>query len=406
MNAQNRQISPENLPGAAMPLPGDQNARATPVHCGKRASASPVQLANEGEPEELHLLSNEFAVSPDGWVQLVPYGDFAHGEGMQRFTKDDAVNLVNEFNGLLSLPQRLLGLPWYIGHPDHPKFKARYTDTKAYGRIKGLEAREDGLFANVKWSPAGEALIKDEAFAGHSINWGARKVGGVYRPCRIKSVGFTNEPNIPVAPITLANEEDTLMKKQLIEKLGLPADATDEQVLAAVDLANEAKSRADRADADKAAAEAAKTTAETALANEVTAKTAAETAAETLKAEKLTAETALANERKARIGLVLDGAIRDGKITAADRDRVAGELEADFDARLTELANAKPVMKTEPRTKNLGQRKESSAASDKVVELCNERMAKTNEDWTAAWAAVKRENPALFVQMQETAKAQ
>jgi hypothetical protein len=224
-------------------------------------------------------------------------------------------------------------------------------------------------------------------------------------PVRLKSVGFTNEPNIEVDPITLANEAEEFMKAQLIAKLGLPADATDEQVLAAVDLANEAKSRADQADADKAAAEAAKTTAETALANEVTAKETAETRIREVETEKVTAETALANERKARIGLVLDGAIRDGKITAADRERVAGELEANFDTRLTELANAKPVMKTEPRTKNLGQRKETSAASDKVVELCNERMAKTNEDWTTAWAAVKRENPALFVQMQETAKA-
>ena len=367
---------------------------------------TPVLLANEGDPEELHLLSNEFTPGSDGWVRLSKYGNFPHAQGLQRFFKDDAVNLINEFNGLLRTPQRLLGLPWYIGHPDHPKFKDRYTDTKAYGRIKAMEARDDGLFANVKWSPAGEELIRSEAFHGHSMNWGCRLINGAYVPVRLKSVGFTNEPNIEVDPITLANEEDTLMKKQLIEKLGLPADATDEQVLAAVDLANEAKNRADQADADKAAAEAAKTTAETALANEVTAKTAAETAKADADAAKATAETALANERKARIGLVLDGAIRDGKITTADRDRVAGELEANFETRLTELANAKPVVKTEPRTKNLGQRKETSAASDKVVELVNERMSKTNEDWTVAWAVVKRENPALFVQMQEPAKAE
>jgi phage I-like protein len=365
-----------------------------------------VFLANEGQAEELHLLSNEFAVAPDGWVQLVPYGNFGHSDGMQRFTKDDAVNLVNEFNGLLGLPQRLLGLPWYIGHPDHPKFKDRYSDTKAYGRIKGLEARESGLFANVKWSPAGEALIKDEAFSGHSINWGAKKVGGVYRPVRIKSVGFTNEPNIPVTPITLANEAEEFMKTQLIAKLGLPADSTDEQVLAAVDLANEAKQKADAAVADKAAAEAAKTQAETALANEVAAKTAAETAKAEADAAKAAVETALANERSERVTLLLDGAIRDGKITAADRERWQGELTASFDTKVVELANAKPVIKTDSRTKNLGQRKEVSAASDKVVELCNERMAKNNEDWTTAWAAVKRENPALFVQMQEPAKAQ
>jgi hypothetical protein len=328
------------------------------------------------------LLGNEFTVTPDGWVQLAPYGDFPHGDGLQRFTAEDARTLVNEFNSLLRTPQRLLGLPWYIGHPDHPRFAERYTDTRAYGRIKALDARAEGLFANVKWSPAGEDLIRSEAFHGHSVNWGARKIGNIYRPVRLKSVGFTNDPNIPVTPVTLANEAETLMKQQLIEKLGLPADSTEEQVLAAVDLANEATLQEKAA---KATAEAAKTTAEAAQA---------------------TAEAALANERSERITLLLDGAIRDGKITPADRDRVAGELTANFTARLTELANSKPVIKTEARTKHLGQRKESNAASDTVVALCNERMAKTGEDWTAAWAGVKRENPALFSQMQETAKAQ
>jgi hypothetical protein len=199
-----------------------------------------------------------------------------------------------------------------------------------------------------------------------------------------------------VDPITLANEAEEFMKTQLIEKLGLPADSTDEQVLAAVDLANEAK-QTETAERLKAATLA--TERETALANE-------KAESDKHKLEKEVAETALANERTARIGLLLDGAIRDGKITAAERDRWQGELTASFESKVVELANAKPVIKTEARTKNLGQRKETSAASDKVVELCNERMAKTNEDWTAAWAAVKREHPALFVQMQEPAAAQ
>lgn len=351
-------------------------------------------LANEGLPEESRLLGNEFAVAADGWVPLVGYGDFVHGEGVQRFMREDAETLVNEFNSLRGLPQRLLGLPWYIGHPDHPKFKDRYADTRAYGRIKGLEAREEGLFANVKWSAAGEDLIRSEAFHGHSVNWGAVKRGGVWRPVRIKSVGFTNEPNIPVRPVTLANEMNDSMKEQLLQKLGLAADATDEQILAAVDAAIEAKRDGENTETLKAE----KLKAEDDLANE-------KAAAEALKAEKLKAEADLANERKARIGLLLDGAIAGGKITAADRGRWEADLGGDFEGKATELANAKPVLKTESQTKNLGQRKESSAAGDKVVELCNERMAKTGEDWTAAWAALKREHPALFDQM-TTAKAE
>ncbi len=390
------------------PSPTRENAFAMGLQWVRRVAGGRAEsafLANEaGETEEPQLLGNEFAPGQDGWVMLAPYGDFQHSQGIQRFTKEDAEGLCNEFNGLLGLPSRLLGLPWYIGHPDHPKFKDRYPDTKAYGRIKGLQAREEGLFANVKWSAAGEDLIRSEAFHGHSVNWGAVKRAGVWRPVRIKSVGFTNEPNIPVTPVTLANEVEESMKQQMLEKLGLPADATDEQILAAVDLANEAKQRADQAATEKATAEAAKLEAETALANETAAKTAAETAAETLKAEKLKAEEALANERAARIGLLLDGAIAAGKVTAADRSRWETDLEANFEAKATELANAKPVIKTVATTKNLGQRKEASAASDKVVELVNERMAATGEEWTPAWAAVKREHPALFDQM-ETAKA-
>jgi hypothetical protein len=100
-----------------------------------------------------------------------------------------------------------IGLPFYIGHPDHEAFKARYTDTKAYGRIKELEARDDGLYGNVKWSGAGKTMVNEEMFHGHSVNWRVRKdTDGNWRPFSIKSVGFTNEPNIPVMPITHANE--------------------------------------------------------------------------------------------------------------------------------------------------------------------------------------------------------
>jgi len=107
-------------------------------------------------------------------------------------------------------------LPWYIGHPDHPAFSDRYKDTRAYGRIKELEARDDGLWASVKFGNEGESLIADESFHGHSVNWFLRedpKQKGVWRPYKLKSVGFTNEPNIPVPPLTSANEAANLFKR-------------------------------------------------------------------------------------------------------------------------------------------------------------------------------------------------
>ena len=144
------------------------------------------------------------------WVNLAPYGDWPNVQGVQRFQKSDADNIVNHFNSVVNTPQRLLGLPWYVGHPDHPAFANKYADTKAYGRIKKLEARDDGLWAGVKFNNDGETLISNESFHGHSTNWFLKQDGAdkkFWRPFKLKSVGFTNEPNIPVDPVTTANEE-------------------------------------------------------------------------------------------------------------------------------------------------------------------------------------------------------
>lgn len=158
------------------------------------------------------LFGNEFSVATSDrmrWVCVAPYGDWPNKQGLQRFTKADAQAICNEFHSVLNTPQRILGAPWYVGHPDHPAFNERYKDTKAYGRIKKLEAREDGLWAGVRFNGDGEKLIADEAFHGHSVNWFLKQDDRdkrAWRPFRLKSVGFTNEPNIPVNPVTTANE--------------------------------------------------------------------------------------------------------------------------------------------------------------------------------------------------------
>ncbi len=144
------------------------------------------------------------------WVCIAPYGDWPNAQGLQRFDQTDAKNLVNQFNGIINTPQRMLGLPWYIGHPDHPNFANKYKDTKAYGRIKQLEARNDGLYAGVKLNDDGEKILASEAFDGHSVNWFLKPDKSdkrAFRPVRLKSVGWTNEPNISVPTFTTANED-------------------------------------------------------------------------------------------------------------------------------------------------------------------------------------------------------
>jgi len=199
----------------------------------RRIGSQVINLANEvtEKTEAFFTFANASMTGESGWVQLTPFGRFKNAGGMQEVKPEDVQAMVNEFQSMGNLPQRVMGLPWYIGHPDHPSFRDTYKDTRAYGRIKGLEARHDpecqrcaafvnskaaascaehGLFANVKWSEPGKKLIESEAFHGHSVNWFLQKVGQVFRPFSLKSVGFTNEPNIPVPAIMSANERQAI----------------------------------------------------------------------------------------------------------------------------------------------------------------------------------------------------
>jgi hypothetical protein len=211
-----------------------------------RIACRAVLLANEATQSKVDLfLSNQLSpreADKEHWVQLSPFGDFANrtagAKVIQRLEPADAQTIANSFNGAGRRITQPLGTPWYIGHPDHPAFRGKpgHDDTKAYGRGQEMAVRADancaacrafanakedaeaapcqqhGLFMRMKWNPDGEHLLTNESFHGHSVNWSAVPDGSqngtpVYRPVRVKSVGFTNEPNIPVKPASLANAE-------------------------------------------------------------------------------------------------------------------------------------------------------------------------------------------------------
>ena len=346
-----------------------------------------VHAANESAPAECDHISaaNELKADADNWVVLAPYGDHDNSVGMQRFRREDADNIVNEFNRLANLPTRLLGLPFYIGHPDHDAFKARYTDTRAYGRIKQLKATDTGLAANIKWSDAGKQLIESEAFHGHSVNWAMRKEGNVWRPFRLKSVGFTNEPNIPVPPVTAANElpgdSNTMNKTEVLnwlksQGIELPPEATDDQIKAALMQIGERLTSA----ANEATTAKAKVTE---LTGQLTA-----------------AITTAANERKERAKLILDTAVTEGRLTAAARPALEAEFanEATFDAAVAKVGALKKALHTQAVSGNLGPRNaEARTKLEQIQAAANERMQKDGCSLQEAHTRLRRENHPLFV---------
>lgn len=367
------------------------NIRLPLLSLAARIRSRVVCVANETASPVLDAIAAVFVANElkeDGWVQLSPFGRFPNAQGLQEFARSDAEAIVNEFESLKNTPQRLLGLPWYIGHPDHPRFADKYRDTKAYGRIKALEVRDDGLFANVKWSAAGRQLVEDGAFHGHSVNWRVRKVGAVFRPFSLKSVGFTNDPQIPVQP-ALANETQPttdMLPKWLIEMLvaagALKADAaapaTEEEAkaLLAPFFANSAKLPV--AEADKAKAE-------TALANEVAAHGVT-------KGRLATAETGFVNERKAHAASLLSAAEKEGRLKPADRAAFEAEFANEFGSAAARLAALKPELKTERRPARFGTTELVSTTGqrrERTRQMVNERMKQAGEDYDTAFAWVQ-----------------
>jgi hypothetical protein len=73
---------------------------------------------------------------------------------------------------------------------------------------------------------------------------------------------------------------------------------------------------------------------------------------------KTTLENSVKTERKERITVLLDNAIGDGRITAAQRPQWAQELENSFDGKSKELATLKPGRsRRESVTGDQGQRR-------------------------------------------------
>ena len=354
-------------------------------------------LANSAGADRVGMtgLSNEIdAPTGDGWARI-PYGEWPHDAGLQRFGRPEAEAMVGYFKNTWNRIKRaVVGMPIFRGHPDLAALANQYPDKGVYGSIADMEARDDGLYLRPVLSPAGAALVNEQGLKFFSPHWLARKLPdeagkAVFAPAFMVSIGLTDRPNI--SGTSLVNTQPTTsmnIPPWLLALLGLANEATEPQVRTAL------------------AALLARPES-TALANETTARTTAETALATATTKLGEAETALANERTAlkaaraaHAETLVAHAIAGGRITEAQKATWLGRLERDFAAESAALANEKPTVKTAAVTAGLGARKVPSEASTKFHALVNERTGK-GEAYQTAWAAVKAtaEGKALFEQM-------
>ena len=263
---------------------------------------------------------------PD-WIRLVPAGEFRAVDGRGPWRIADAAAVITA--SLAAAP-----LPLDENHAtDHA---ARHGgEAPARGWITALEARADGIWGQVEWTPTGRTLLTERAYRAVSPVIEHTRGGTVLRLVR---AALTNTPAVP--GLTLLTEEDPAVDlAQLRAALGLPETADEAAILAGARAAREAE-RALLTRIAGAAGLAADATAETV----VTALTQRAAAGDpsSLAQTVVTLQTQLAAltqaGAQARAVAAVDGAIRAGKPIAALREHYIKRHIADPAAVETELA--------------------------------------------------------------------
>ena len=192
-------------------------------------------------------------------VQLCPFGNFPGEKSMQVCDRAAFEQLIADW--------RANGAKEILMDFEHQSEVERIdSNTTAAAWISNLAIDDErGLVGDVKFTDQGAEAVSNRRLRFLSCTWYTDKQG---RPTKMTTVALTNKPNIPVAPIlnkepvpgvkTVEEKKGSEMDiEKLKQALGLPAEATEEQVLAAIKEGQDAKAKASelQAKAEKAALE-------------------------------------------------------------------------------------------------------------------------------------------------------
>jgi phage I-like protein len=154
--------------------------------------------------------STNFQPSPDGWFHIAPHGTFPHPNGALQVIDAEACDaMLRTFNEEARQPN-FPGLLVDFDHSSHDPAQP----TTAAGWLGALEHRDDGLYAQIRWSDLGHEALTGGRYRLASPVWnradcdqwtalaGDREVVHL-RPRRLDRLALTNDPNLPgLAPLS------------------------------------------------------------------------------------------------------------------------------------------------------------------------------------------------------------
>lgn len=309
---------------------------------------------------KLFNLSHEFsAPAAEDKPIFLPFGTWAYdGKISQTFTREAAARIANELAADVAAGNP--GIPVYQGHPDVPSLAAKYPDKGALGWVKKIDLSNEGCSLSVEWD-----RFPGKGFGWFSPYWFGEKTGldnqgkTLVAVDHIESIGLVNTPNISEFRLPNESAEDKqkgkkMNREELIALLGLPPEATDDQIKEAI-AANKAAAEKNAADEQKLAA--------------------ANQDCKAAKADAQDAKDKLENERRAH---------------EATKTELANER-----AKYQRLAE----LKTQSETVGLANEKIPETAEgkrEKALALVNELQHTKGLSYNQAFACVQQRNPDLF----------
>lgn len=192
-----------------------------------RPDASQIALngaASENAPaigEALALALNAEG-APCEWLMLVPAGNPVRGSDGRIFKNPDPKVVVEAFahDGRAA--------PIDINHAQFLRAPIG-EESPAAGWIEELQLREGAIWGRVEWTTIGLNALRDKTYRYISpalVTPRDTIVG-------LAGAGLVNRPNFNMPALNAA--EETSMNKELLKKLGLAENATENDVLAAID---------------------------------------------------------------------------------------------------------------------------------------------------------------------------
>lgn len=343
--------------------------------------------------------------------RLSPYGEYPvtdeTGKKIMQVIDQEAANaMALNFTTLASkIANMFKGIPIYEGHADNARWSEQNPGHKAsaIGRIKSIEAGDDGIYVTSVFNSEGAELISGEApkYSGHSPHWRLTPIAGrpgYYRPVILWSDALTNTPNIvdniiamnsadgidieefteEIEEIDESESQSTNMKltASALKCLGLPPEAepTAEEISTAVE---KLFSQLESARADKVVAEGNVTAANSRIG---------------------VIEGDLNKIRSQAVDIVVLDAINSGRITEAQKPQWVTALNASFASEHAKLISLVPVLNMASKVGNVTRSVDVANSGDIADQIrsygkANDIDVTNSAGWDKAFQGWKNSQP-------------